>query len=42
MNKNIACSIKKAERDLGYNPQVDLEEGMRRSIEWCRNNGIAI
>ena len=42
MNKDIACSIDKAKKELGYNPKVDLEEGMRRSIEWCRDNGIQI
>lgn len=34
MNKNIACTIDKARRDLGYDPRVDLEEGMRRSLRW--------
>lgn len=34
MNKSIACSIDKARLELGYDPQVDLEEGMRRSIAW--------
>jgi len=42
MNKNIACSIEKAEKELGYEPKVDLEEGMRRSIDWLRQNGIKI
>lgn len=42
MNKDIACSIEKAEKELGYNPEVDLKEGMRRSIKWCRENGILI
>ena len=42
MNKTIACSIQKAERELGYRPQVALEEGMRRSIQWCIDRGIAI
>jgi nucleoside-diphosphate-sugar epimerase len=42
MNKTIACSIQKAERELGYQPQVALEEGMRRSIQWCLDRGIAI
>ncbi|MCM8795680.1 MAG: NAD(P)-dependent oxidoreductase, partial [Candidatus Omnitrophica bacterium] len=42
MAKDIACSIKKAEEELGYNPKIELEEGMRRSIEWCRENGIEI
>jgi nucleoside-diphosphate-sugar epimerase len=32
MNKSIACSIERARRELGYRPQIALEEGMRRSI----------
>ena len=39
MNKDIACSIERAKEELGYRPQVALKEGMRRSIEWCRENG---
>ncbi|MEI8349272.1 MAG: NAD(P)-dependent oxidoreductase [Candidatus Omnitrophota bacterium] len=42
MSRNIACSIEKAKKELGYRPQVSLREGMRRSIEWCRANGIEI
>lgn len=42
MNKNIACSIDKAKRELGYAPEVDLREGMRRSILWCRKQGMDI
>jgi len=42
MNQTIACSIQKAERELGYHPQVSLEEGMRRSIQWCLEQGIVI
>src|SRR5262249_35681791 len=34
MNKNIACSVDKARQELGYNPQIALEEGMRRSIKY--------
>lgn len=33
MNKSIACSVDKAKRELGYAPDVTLEEGMRRSLE---------
>jgi nucleoside-diphosphate-sugar epimerase len=36
---SIAVSIDAARRDLGYDPEVELEEGMRRSIEWCRQHG---
>jgi nucleoside-diphosphate-sugar epimerase len=39
MNKTIACSIDQARRDLGYEPAVDLYEGMRRSIRWCLAEG---
>ena len=42
MNKTIACSIAKAERQLSYAPQVELEEGMKRSITWCLDNGFSI
>jgi len=37
--KNRDFSIDKARRLLGYRPQVSLEEGMRRTIEWSRDNG---
>jgi len=39
MNKTIACSVERAERELGYDPGVGLEEGMRRSLAWCAANG---
>jgi nucleoside-diphosphate-sugar epimerase len=39
MNKTIACSVARAERELGYQPTVALEEGMRRSLRWCQENG---
>jgi nucleoside-diphosphate-sugar epimerase len=42
MNKTIACSITKAEKELGYQPKVALEEGMRRSLAWCIEQGIRI
>jgi nucleoside-diphosphate-sugar epimerase len=42
MNVDIACSIEKAKKELGYAPAVDLAEGMRRSVEWCRKQGIDI
>ena len=33
MNKTIACTIKKAEDELGYEPTVDLYEGTKLSIQ---------
>ena len=32
MNKTIACTVERAKRELGYQPTVALEEGMRRSL----------
>jgi nucleoside-diphosphate-sugar epimerase len=39
MDKTIACTVAKAEAELGYAPQVALEEGMRRSIRWLLDHG---
>ncbi len=39
---SIAVSNAAAEADLGYQPEVALEEGMRRSIAWCRDHGVDI
>jgi len=40
MNKDIACSIEKAEKELGYKPKVALEQGMKESIAWCKKKGL--
>jgi nucleoside-diphosphate-sugar epimerase len=42
MNKTIACTVAKAQRELGYLPRVALEEGMRRSLAWCLAQGIQL
>ncbi|WP_083915141.1 NAD-dependent epimerase/dehydratase family protein [Ilumatobacter nonamiensis] len=42
MNKTIAVDISAARRDLGYEPQVALPEGMRNSIRWCLDQGIEL
>lgn len=39
MNKTIACSVTRAETELGYKPTIVLEEGMRRSLRWYAENG---
>ncbi len=40
MAHSIACDIDASRTDLGYEPQIELYEGMRRSIQWCRSVGI--
>lgn len=42
MNKTIAVDISAARRDLGYEPEVELYDGMRRSIRWCLDQGIEL
>ena len=36
--RNWRCDITPARRELGYEPQVKLEEGVRRSIAWYKEN----
>ncbi len=33
------CSIERAKSELGYSPQVPLEEGLRETIAWYKNEG---
>jgi nucleoside-diphosphate-sugar epimerase len=42
MAKTIACDIDAARQELGYDPDVALEEGMRRSIRWCIEQGLEL
>jgi len=39
-DKDRAFDIGKARRLLGYDPQVDLEEGLRRTAAWYREQGL--
>ena len=40
MNQTIACDIGKARREIGYEPIISLEEGMRRSIRDLLDRGV--
>jgi nucleoside-diphosphate-sugar epimerase len=42
LGETIACRIDAAERELGYDPQVELYDGMREALRWCRAEGIKI
>jgi nucleoside-diphosphate-sugar epimerase len=37
--QNRAFKIDKAKRDLGYQPKVGIDEGLRRTAEWYRQEG---
>lgn len=36
--RNWRCDIEPARQELGYEPQVKLPEGVRRSIQWYKDN----
>lgn len=40
LNKNIACDITAAVDELGYDPKVELREGMRRSVRWLMDRQL--
>lgn len=42
MGHTIACDIDAARAELGYDPRVELYEGMRASIRWCVERGLAL
>ena len=33
------CSIKRAKRELGYKPQVPIQDGLRETIDWYKREG---
>ena len=37
---NLDFCIDKAKRELGYDPQVAFADGMKQTIDWCREQGL--
>jgi nucleoside-diphosphate-sugar epimerase len=35
-----SASCAKAEHELGYQPHVELREGMANAVQWCRDNAL--
>lgn len=42
LKDTIACDVSAARREIGYDPEVTLLEGMRASIRWCLERGITL
>ena len=42
LGTTIACDISVARDELGYRPEIGLEEGMRSSVRWCLDQGIEL
>ena len=41
MTQNKRFSIKKAQKVLGYRPKIDLDEGIKRTFDWYKKEGLA-
>jgi nucleoside-diphosphate-sugar epimerase len=39
LKDTIACDISRARKQLGYDPEVALYDGMRASVRWCLERG---
>jgi nucleoside-diphosphate-sugar epimerase len=39
--KDSQADITKAKRLLGYAPTVSLEDGLKKTLEWCRTENTA-
>ena len=39
LRDTIACDISRARKELGYEPSVELFEGMQLSVRWCLERG---
>ena len=42
LGHTIACDVTKARDEIGYDPRTTLLDGMRASIRWCRERGMAV
>ena len=42
LKDTIACDVQAARSELGYEPTVGLLDGMRASVRWCLDRGIAL
>ncbi len=40
MQLNLGCDITKAKKEMGYNPTVALEAGIKKTIDWIENNQL--
>jgi UDP-glucose 4-epimerase len=36
--QKLRCNASKAKRLFGWKPEVSIREGLRRNIEWAREN----
>jgi nucleoside-diphosphate-sugar epimerase len=42
LKDTIACDVSRARSEIGYDPPTTLLDGMRASIQWCAERGLAL
>lgn len=40
MTTSRSLDISKARKELGYEPKVSIEDGIRKTVQWCKRNNI--
>lgn len=40
LTENRTYSIEKAKKDFGYNPLINIKQGMKETVEWYRRNNL--
>ncbi len=40
LTENRTYNIEKAKKDFGYNPLIDIKQGMKETVEWYRRNNL--
>ena len=40
MTVDFNCDISRAKEELSYCPGVSLQEGIKRTVKWCREKGL--
>ena len=36
---NLEFSVEKAKRELGFTSEITLEQGIKKTVNWYKNNG---
>lgn len=40
LSRDVTVDTRELEKDTGFSPPIPFHEGVRRTVEWCRNNHI--
>jgi nucleoside-diphosphate-sugar epimerase len=40
MNIDLGCDTSHAKEKLGYHPRITLREGIKKTVQWCKEEGL--